>query len=185
MDVATRLREFSRLEKKRAERGLTPAELRRWVALKGMLNRSFSPGIGKARANERASVRVPTRLGASFETVGEICRSLMTNLSRGGGSSSAPRISSTSAPASSSASTSMSWARTSGFASRSSPTASGRASEPTNTAWACASSTWTRPRRSRSTSSTRGASTSCPNRKTADFRARPSTLGPTREGGGP
>ena len=84
MDVATRLREFSRLEKKRAERGLTPAELRRWVALKGMLNRSFSPGIGKARANERASVRVPTRLGASFETVGEIRRSLMTNLSRGG-----------------------------------------------------------------------------------------------------
>ncbi len=84
MDVATRLREYSRLEKKRAERGLTPAELRRWVAIKGMLNRSFSPGIGKARANQRASVRVPTRLGASFTTVGEICRSLMTNLSRGG-----------------------------------------------------------------------------------------------------
>ncbi len=84
MDVATRFREYTRLENKRAEGALTPAELRRWVAIKGMLNRSFSPGIGKARANQRASVRVPTRLGASFTTVGEICRSLMTDLSRGG-----------------------------------------------------------------------------------------------------
>ncbi len=84
MDVATRFREYTRLEKKRAEGGLTPAELRRWVAIKRMLSRSFSPGIGKARADQRASLRVPTRLDASFATVGEIRRSLMTNLSRGG-----------------------------------------------------------------------------------------------------
>ncbi len=84
MDVAARFREYTRLEKKRAEGGLTPAELRRWVAIKRMLSRSFSPGIGKARADQRASLRVPTRLDASFATVGEIRRSLMTNLSRGG-----------------------------------------------------------------------------------------------------
>jgi uncharacterized protein (TIGR02266 family) len=84
VDVATRFREYTRLEKKRAKGGLTPAELRRWVAIKRMLSHSFSPGIGKARADQRASVRVPTRLGVSFATVGEIRRSLMTNLSRGG-----------------------------------------------------------------------------------------------------
>ena len=64
MDVATRFREYTRLEKKRAEGGLTPAELRRWVAIKRMLSRSFSPGIGREQADQRASLRVPTRLDA-------------------------------------------------------------------------------------------------------------------------
>jgi uncharacterized protein (TIGR02266 family) len=84
VDVAARFREYKRLEKKRAGGGLTPAELRRWIAIKRMLSRSFSPGISKAQSDQRASPRVPTRLGASFATVGEIRRSLMTNLSRGG-----------------------------------------------------------------------------------------------------
>ena len=84
MDVATRFREFARLEKKRAEGRLTPAELHRWIAVKRMLGKSFSPGSSTAQADQRASLRVPTRLGASFATVGEICRSLMTNLSCGG-----------------------------------------------------------------------------------------------------
>ena len=85
MDVATRFREYARFEKKRAAGGLTPAELRRWVAIKRMLSRSFSPHVSKGQADQRASLRVPTRLGASFATVGEIRRNLMTNLSRGGG----------------------------------------------------------------------------------------------------
>jgi uncharacterized protein (TIGR02266 family) len=84
LDVATRFREYTRLEKKRTAGGLTPAELRRWIAIKRMLSRSFSPGVSKAQADQRASLRVPTRLGASFATAGEIRRSLMTNLSRGG-----------------------------------------------------------------------------------------------------
>ena len=84
MDVATRFREYKRLEKKRSDEGLTPAELRRWIAIKRMLSRSFSPGGTEAVADRRESLRVPTRLGASFATVGEIRRSLMTNLSCGG-----------------------------------------------------------------------------------------------------
>lgn len=84
MDVAARFREYRHLEKKRAEGGLTPAELRRWIAIKRMLSRSFSPGGTEPAADRRESLRVPTRLGASFATVGEIRRSLMTNLSCGG-----------------------------------------------------------------------------------------------------
>jgi uncharacterized protein (TIGR02266 family) len=84
VDVASRFREYRRLEKKRAEGDLTAAELRRWIAIKRMLSRSFSPGLSQAHADQRASPRVPTRLGASFGTLGEIRRSLMTNLSCGG-----------------------------------------------------------------------------------------------------
>ena len=84
MDVAARFREYKHLEKKRAEGGLTPAELRRWIAIKRMLSRSFSPGGTEPAADRRESLRVPTRLGASFATVGEVRRSLMTNLSCGG-----------------------------------------------------------------------------------------------------
>jgi len=84
MDVAARFREYRHLEKKRAEGGLTPAELRRWIAIKRMLSRSFSPGGTEPAADRRESLRVPTRLGASFATVGEVRRSLMTNLSCGG-----------------------------------------------------------------------------------------------------
>jgi uncharacterized protein (TIGR02266 family) len=84
VDVAARFREYRRLEKKRAEGGLTPTELRRWIAIRHTLSRTFSPGTSEAQAAQRASLRVPTRLGASFATVGEMRRSLMTNLSHGG-----------------------------------------------------------------------------------------------------
>jgi len=84
VDVATRFREYTRLEKKRTGSGLTPAELRRWVALKRMLSRTFAPEISDEIADARVSLRIPTRLSVSFTSVGEVRRSLMTNLSRGG-----------------------------------------------------------------------------------------------------
>ena len=83
-DVAARFREFSRLDRNRSEGGLDRAELERWVLLKRFLGKAFAPGLSDSRADQRHSVRVPTRLKVSFHSVGELRGSLMTNLSRGG-----------------------------------------------------------------------------------------------------
>ncbi len=83
-DIASCFREFARLDKKRARNGLSPQELQRWTALKRLLAKKFSPGLGEKSADQRASVRVPTQLAVQFGSVGELQQSLMTNLSRGG-----------------------------------------------------------------------------------------------------
>jgi uncharacterized protein (TIGR02266 family) len=83
-DVAAGFREYARLDRKRAAQGLDPAELRRWSALKQALGQIFSPDLSDHHANARESVRVPARLRVSFASMGELQRSLMTNLSRGG-----------------------------------------------------------------------------------------------------
>lgn len=77
-------REYARLDRKRTSDGLSMRELHRWTALKNQLSLHFNPGISEQRVKERASVRVPTRLKVSFESLGELRQSLMTNLSRGG-----------------------------------------------------------------------------------------------------
>lgn len=83
-DPAQRLREYAQLDRKRADQGLTPVELKRWIALKRALSAEFTPGVSAERADQRNSVRVPTRLAVSFRNEGELRRDLMTNLSRGG-----------------------------------------------------------------------------------------------------
>ncbi len=83
-DIAGRFREFAQLDKKRARDGLSPEELRRWTALKRLMERKFSPGLHGKNADRRESVRVPTRLAVQFGSLGELQQSLMTNLSRGG-----------------------------------------------------------------------------------------------------
>lgn len=83
-DIGSRFREFAQLDKKRARDGLSPEELQRWTALKRLLEKKFSPGLGGNNAGRRASVRVPTRLAVHFGNVGELQQSLMTNVSRGG-----------------------------------------------------------------------------------------------------
>ena len=83
-DVAAKFREYVRLERRRGDPGLTHEELRRWMSLKRALNRHFCPGLSESRADQRGSVRVPTRLVVSFASVGELRHSLMLNLSRGG-----------------------------------------------------------------------------------------------------
>jgi len=83
-DVASLFRQFVALDRKRAADGLSPDELERWHALKRSLGKKFSPGLTDHRADERASVRVPTRLQVTFRDVGELRKSLLTNLSRGG-----------------------------------------------------------------------------------------------------
>ena len=83
-DVASLFRRFVRLDRKRAAGGLTPEELERWTELKRSLGQKFSPGLSDRTADARDSLRVPTSLEVSFRNVGELSKSLMTNLSRGG-----------------------------------------------------------------------------------------------------
>ena len=83
-DVGARFREYAQLERKRAGGALSPQELERWSLLKRALNRNFSPGLSEDRADQRTSVRVPTRLKVSFGSHAKLRDSRMTNISRGG-----------------------------------------------------------------------------------------------------
>lgn len=75
---------FARLDRKRTDRGLSVRELERWSELRELLNRRFSSGMRELHLDKRQSVRVPTRLNASFENLGKFQRSLITKLSRRG-----------------------------------------------------------------------------------------------------
>ena len=83
-DVQTRFRQFLFLDRKRADVGLTPTELRRWIKLKRILNQEFSPGTSYEQVDRRDSVRVPTRLQVGFSGSRALRACLMTNISRGG-----------------------------------------------------------------------------------------------------
>jgi Tfp pilus assembly protein PilZ len=75
-------RAFMALDRKRSGAGLTPEELRRWTELKRRLSRHFTPGVSDEHADQRGSLRVPTRLAVS--SLGRLVASLMTNLNRRG-----------------------------------------------------------------------------------------------------
>jgi uncharacterized protein (TIGR02266 family) len=83
-DIGARFREFVSLDRRRAQEGLSPAELSRWAALKRYLGRELAPGLSDERADERGSLRVPARMRVSFASLGQLGHCLMTNLSRGG-----------------------------------------------------------------------------------------------------
>jgi type IV pilus assembly protein PilZ len=83
-DVAESFRAFVFLDRKQARKGLSPAELARWKALKRELSRELSGGCDDERADQRGSLRVPVKLRVSFASMGELGQALMTNLSRGG-----------------------------------------------------------------------------------------------------
>jgi hypothetical protein len=83
-DVAASFRAFVFLDRKQAREGLSPSEFERWNALKRELSREFIPDTDEERANQRASLRLPTRLRVSFASLGELGQALITNLSRGG-----------------------------------------------------------------------------------------------------
>ncbi|UCE87097.1 MAG: PilZ domain-containing protein [Deltaproteobacteria bacterium] len=83
-DLPRLLREYARLERARTSTGLSPRDLSRWEALKQQLDSHFSPGMKPDAQNRRASVRVPTRIKARFESLGKLQDSIMTNLSQGG-----------------------------------------------------------------------------------------------------
>jgi len=83
-DVASRFREYIQLERRRDAEGLSPADLERWTILKRFLSRKFNPNLSDDRADQRRSVRIPTKLTVTFRDERELRSSLMTNLSRGG-----------------------------------------------------------------------------------------------------
>lgn len=83
-DLASRFREYIQLERRRDGAGLSTAEYERWEQLKRFLSRRFNPEVSDEQADERRSVRIPTRLTATFRDEVELRSSLMTNLSRGG-----------------------------------------------------------------------------------------------------
>ena len=78
------LREFMRLERMREAQGFSMADLERWGAIKQKLASHFGAKIPKGVADQRRSLRIPTRLRVSFESYGALQRCLMTNISRGG-----------------------------------------------------------------------------------------------------
>jgi Tfp pilus assembly protein PilZ len=77
-------RAYMALERKRSGAGLSPEELGRWTELKRRLSRHLTPDVSDEHADQRRSVRVPTRLAVSFSSLGQLVGSLMTNLSRRG-----------------------------------------------------------------------------------------------------
>jgi uncharacterized protein (TIGR02266 family) len=83
-DLQATFREYMVLERQRTSSELSVSELARWTELKRMLNRKFQPELGDDEADRRESIRVPVNLRVSFVSYGEVGRSLMTNLSRGG-----------------------------------------------------------------------------------------------------
>jgi uncharacterized protein (TIGR02266 family) len=83
VDVATRFREYVRLDRQRREGGLSLQEMDRFRALKRFLSIHFAPDRPEV-ADTRDSVRVPTRIKVSFAADHELARCMMTNVSRGG-----------------------------------------------------------------------------------------------------
>ena len=72
MDIGRIFREYARLEKKRAAGELSPHDLARWKACKTVLAKRLTPGVDPEIAAKRGCARVPTKLGISFSSVGEV-----------------------------------------------------------------------------------------------------------------
>ena len=83
-DVASQFREYARLDKLRAGPGLSPDDLARWKLLKRKLGQHFHPDLPDKIADQRESVRIPTKIAVSYSNEGELASCLMTNLSRRG-----------------------------------------------------------------------------------------------------
>jgi uncharacterized protein (TIGR02266 family) len=78
------VREYGRLEKKRTQVSVTPAEYERWAELRKTLEKSFPQGDRPAGGERRQNLRLPTRMAVEFSTQGELESALIRNISRGG-----------------------------------------------------------------------------------------------------
>jgi len=83
-DVPAQFREYVRLDRKQRAGGLSTAELERWMRLKRLLGKRFTPDLTDEQADQRASLRVPLRLRVDFRSVESLRGQVMTNISRGG-----------------------------------------------------------------------------------------------------
>ncbi len=76
-------REYGRLERMREDQGLSVEQLERWTFLKRILASHFRTGQ-REHVDKQQSLRVPSQLRVSFESLGRLRECLMTNISRGG-----------------------------------------------------------------------------------------------------
>ncbi len=83
-NIARLFLEYARLDRRRTGRGLSVKQLERWVELKRRLEHHLAPGTPSPGAERRDSIRVPTRLNCSFESIGTLQKAIITNLSRTG-----------------------------------------------------------------------------------------------------
>lgn len=78
-----KFRQFMSLERRRSA-GLSPHEFSTWMELKRALDRAFGARGAPSGVEIRATPRVPVTIRVSFDAMGAVGSSLMTNLSRGG-----------------------------------------------------------------------------------------------------
>ena len=78
------VREYGRLEKKRTQASVTPAEYERWSELRATLEKSFPQGDRPPGGDRRQTLRLPTRMLVEFSTKGDLESALIRNISRGG-----------------------------------------------------------------------------------------------------
>ncbi len=76
--------EYARLDRRRTSRGLSVKQLERWSELKRRLEAQLTPGGPPKGPERRGSLRVPTRLNCTFESIGTLQKAIITNLSRTG-----------------------------------------------------------------------------------------------------
>ncbi|HKJ23717.1 MAG TPA: PilZ domain-containing protein [Myxococcota bacterium] len=76
-------REFVHLDRKRTTDGLTTVEFKRWQILHYRLDKAFAGRPPPGDAEQRASLRLPTRLRVTYDGLGGE-GGTMVNLSRGG-----------------------------------------------------------------------------------------------------
>ena len=79
-DFLAMFREFSALDKRRVDPGLSPLDFQRWRDLKGRLGKRFQQrGVGKAAES------LPTRLQVKFATTAAFAASKLAGLASGDG----------------------------------------------------------------------------------------------------
>ena len=76
--------EYARLDRRRTGRGLSVKQLERWSELRRRLEAQLATGAPREGPERRSSLRVPTRLNCTFESIGTLQKAIITNLSRTG-----------------------------------------------------------------------------------------------------
>jgi Tfp pilus assembly protein PilZ len=77
------LREFSELERRRIQQGVTPVEYQRWLDLSALLQKHVNRSAPEGGA-QRRHIRVPTRMLVEFRSRDALRQAIISSISRGG-----------------------------------------------------------------------------------------------------
>jgi len=83
-NIARLFLEYARLDRRRTSKGLSVKQLERWNDLRRRVEHQLNAEAPPPGAEQRGSIRVPTRLNCSFESIGTLQKAIITNLSRTG-----------------------------------------------------------------------------------------------------